>query len=917
MGSAKNEALIVTEIAAEHCYHAGMTPSPDPVFTHSLERADTATAPGLSTWSVLLGTIASAHHARAGQRSVVLLPFVQLLPMAKQQWLATQTSGLLPRFETSSSWAASLPPVALSAHDYRQNMAQDSLQARALLAAQGQSQHQDQIEALYRPLLDICAELAPLAAACPPAERSAWGQRWQTELPSLLPEGDFLNTERLLQASAAAWLGYSNFASDVLFSAAAGEQFEQLIVVQGLHPDPLASSLAAYWQNQGKTVLRLPFHAPLEISAPLPADSSPTLYACADGQDLLAHSALAVLQLLEQGCKPVALIAQDRHITRQLRATLEAQGAQIKDETGWKLSTTHAASHLLALLDAALQPASNPTQLAWLKACLPADHAALRQLETWLARAHTPLAQTAVARQAFSHAAGSKTDKAVLDAVLALLESLAQVQQLLPKSGRMAIGLWQERLAQALALHGQEAQLSRDEAGAQILRLVQQHCAHERPLSLQGFCTWLRDVLENAHFLSPTAPQQADVLVLPLAQMLGRSVAAVVWPGLDAQRLPLLPKQISSLSRAQRAALGLPSPEDLAAAQKQAFLLALQQPRPHLLWQTLEGEQALAPSPLLLAWQQTLALPNTPLPALPLHDFARQSVLPPQAQAGALRLPHISASAYEALRRCPYQFFASRLLGLKATAELDQDPDNSDWGQFVHATLLAFHQALQTQTQAQTPPPSAAELAALLQRCAQAQMQQLQADMGDAAALLLPHRHAWPQLAANYLAWLAADAPQGWGFAQGEFLPEPQRTLALDAPEAPLRLTGSIDRLDRHANGQLRVLDYKTSAADRLKTQVKNPQEDTQLPFYALLLGEDAQQVQSLAYLSLREQDATCTIEQSQWQEAATALEAGMQSDLNRIYAGSPMPALGSDSGACQYCEVRGLCRKGHWAELA
>ena len=115
--------------------------------------------------------IAAAHHRQAGQRSVVLLPFVQLLPAAKQHWLATQPSGLLPRFETTSSWAASLAPVALSAHDYRQNMAQDSLQARVLLAAQDPHQ----VEVLYRPLLDICAELAPLAAACPPPEHAGRG----------------------------------------------------------------------------------------------------------------------------------------------------------------------------------------------------------------------------------------------------------------------------------------------------------------------------------------------------------------------------------------------------------------------------------------------------------------------------------------------------------------------------------------------------------------------------------------------------------------------------------------------------------------------------------------------------------------------------------------------------------------------
>lgn len=878
-----------------------MTHSTAPI--PSLSPADTPTH-----WQALLGHIAAAHSRDTGTRTLVLLPFVQLLPAAKQHWLAQQAGGLMPRFETSSTWAASLPPVALGAQDFRQNMAHDSLQARALLAQSPSTK--GRIEALYTPLLELCAELAPLAASCPPAERMAWGQHWQNELPSLLPAGEFLNTERHLQATAAIWLGYSSFASDVLFSPHAGAQFEQLIVVQGLHPDPLSLSLAAFWQAQGKTVLHLPFAPPLSMEAALPPspEIAPTLYACADGQNLLAHSALQVLQLLEQGRKPVALIAQDRHATRQLRAMLEAQGARIKDDTGWKLSTTHAASRLLVLVEAALQPHNNAAQLAWLKASLPAQDPGLAQLQQLLARAYCPLAQTAAARKTLQALAGRHSSAQQLDALFAMLDSLAQLHGILPSGSPMPIQQWQERLTQALALHQQDAQLAQDEAGAQILRLLQQSYSHQRPLSLAAFVAWLRDVLENAHFLSPSAPQQPDVVLLPLAQMLGRSFAATVWPGVDAQRLPLLPKQKSSLSRAQRSALGLPSPEALAAAQQQAFLLTMQQAPICLLWQTLDGEQTLAPSPLLQAWQLAQGVSTSPLPALPLESRAAHAVAAPQAQAGALRLPHISASAYEALRRCPYQFFSRRLLGLQAADELEQDPDQSDWGQFVHATLLAFHQARQTQPEC--------DQQALLHSSAQTQMQRLAAELGSSSAhLLLPYRHSWPTLAANYLAWLAQDEALGWTFVQGEFMPEERRALALNAPEAPLPLTGSIDRLDQNSTGQLRVLDYKTARAGKLKTQVKNPYEDTQLPFYALLLGEQASQLSQACYLSVNDREAISTVAQNAWQDAAAALEQGIRQDLDRIYAGAAMPALGSEEGACQYCEARGLCRKGQWAD--
>jgi ATP-dependent helicase/nuclease subunit B len=864
-------------------------------------------APAALHWQALMQAIAQLHSAANHARTLVLLPFVQLLPSAKQAWLAQRSSGLMPRFETSSTWGASLPPVDTDGSSYTQNRAQDSLGARSLLG--NLASLKSEAESLCAPLLDLCAELAPLAASLPSsAARAEWGQRWAQELPSLLPAGDFLNTERSLQASAAAWLGLSNFASDALFSPAAGAQFDQLLLVQGLRPDPLGDALADFWQAAGKRVERLALLAPLAMNSPTPL---PHIYPCADGADLLAHSALAVLQHIERGEKPVALIAQDRHATRQLSAMLQAQGARIKDETGWKLSTTHAASLLWALLEAALQPQNNAAQIAWLHACLPSEHAGLAQLEKQLGRSHSTLTHNT------QNKGSAKNFFAKCPLALPLLDDLAALGSALPHSQKLPIADWQNRLHTALALHGQHSRLQQDEAGAQILRLIEQDYAHSRPISLRQFANWLRDVLENAHFLSPSAPQQPDVVVLPAAQLLGRNFAAVVWPGVDAKRLPLLPKSSSALSHAQRSAIGLPSAEDSAAAQQQAFLLALQQPRLTLLWQKMDGEQALAASPLLQAWQAAqgqhhpAALPHLPdLPHLPLISLPATPQLPPQAQAGALRLKHISASGYEALRRCPYQFFTQQLLGLRQEQELEQDPDHSDWGTLVHATLKAFHDARLAQPDA--------DASAQLATCAEAEMQTLmqQYSAGNAAQLL-PYRHSWPQLAAHYLAWLAQDESTDWRYAQGEYLPEPRPQLTLSAPEAPLPLTGRIDRLDRNAAGQLRVIDYKTGSSDKLKKLSKTPLEDTQLPFYALLLGEQQAQLDSALYLAVNEKDQAEEISQQHWQDAATALQTGMQSDFNRIYAGAPMAALGHEEKACQYCEARGLCRKGQWQPSA
>jgi ATP-dependent helicase/nuclease subunit B len=74
-----------------------------------------------------------------------------------------------------------------------------------------------------------------------------------------------------------------------------------------------------------------------------------------------------VLAHLAQGRSPVALIAQDRQLTRRVGAMLAERGIAMRDETGWKLSTTRAAAGLMSLLRAMPWDASTDAVLDWLK----------------------------------------------------------------------------------------------------------------------------------------------------------------------------------------------------------------------------------------------------------------------------------------------------------------------------------------------------------------------------------------------------------------------------------------------------------------------------------------------------------------------------------------------------------------------
>ncbi|MFZ1364274.1 MAG: PD-(D/E)XK nuclease family protein, partial [Brachymonas denitrificans] len=82
-------------------------------------------------WQRLLQQVAQqlASCGADPSRSVVLLPYAQLLPVARQQWALLPGAGLLPRFETTSNWAARRGPFLPGPDDLTADAAQGLLTA--------------------------------------------------------------------------------------------------------------------------------------------------------------------------------------------------------------------------------------------------------------------------------------------------------------------------------------------------------------------------------------------------------------------------------------------------------------------------------------------------------------------------------------------------------------------------------------------------------------------------------------------------------------------------------------------------------------------------------------------------------------------------------------------------------------------
>ena len=145
------------------------------------------------------------------------------------------------------------------------------------------------------------------------------------------------------------------------------------------------------------------------------------------------------------------------------------------------------------------------------------------------------------------------------------------------------------------------------------------------------------------------------------------------------------PEPAAGWTEAQRKLLGLPLRQDLEDAQRAAWRCALQAPRVDVLWHASDdtGEATLA-SPLV----QALALEGLGTPGADTRDAREERavpVLPPVVEAGALVPSKLSASSYEDLRRCPYRFFAMRMLGLKEAEEIEAEVDKRDFGTWLTA----------------------------------------------------------------------------------------------------------------------------------------------------------------------------------------------------------------------------------------
>jgi ATP-dependent helicase/nuclease subunit B len=860
----------------------------------------------LACWDVFVAQASRwcAQHRVSLRDAVVLVPFAQLLSPARSAF--GRLGGWLPRIETTHTLARALGPAArLHGMQLGGDRASDVLMAAQVLEAQADGRAWARRDPLgfdmaATLLAQTAADIMRAAAAIAPAQRAA---HWERARALLAPAPGPGAVQRWLSRTALEWAAQSTEpATDRLFALRPAAW----IVLQAGGRDELAHAVLAS-ADAATPCLVVDADPPPDrlLGAAMPS-AVPAFALCDSFEDEAQAAAAQAVAHLADGRSPVALIALDRVLVRRVRALLEAAGASVADETGWRLSTTRAAARLMALLRAADPQAGTDLLFDWLKGLpawpdepafgerVAALEAACRRLQVAridaLARSHEEALQSTFSRR-----------------VVALLQGLAAAPQ-------QPVASWLERLAQAAADCGLFGALQADDAGRQVLAALRLdrpaseradwlRSAGTRVMDLPALRAWIDGVLEAETFRPPAPLAGAQVVITPLAQSIWRPFAAVVVPGASDRHLGAPTPLHPLLPTALLAPLGLPDATTARHDEAAAFAHLVAAAPMTLLRRRLDGPEPLADSPLVERLRLELARRGQALAAWQdprlVHEVAVEPPPRPEPSAAALLPRRLSASAAEALRDCPYRFFALHVLRLREVDELDAEVEKRDYGTWLHDVLRDFHVC-------RPAPRSVAQDVEQLHDVGIARRDALGLDEAE----FLPFAASFAAFVPRYVDWLHGREAEGatWRDAEREL----QRALP-DLPDTQLH--GRIDRIDHRERPTAGddLIDYKTGNAQKLRDKVARPLEDTQLAFYAALLQPQAQGPLRAMYLALDSNRALDPIEHEDVAASADALVAGLTHDLQRLRGGAPMPALGTGA-SCDFCAARGLCRRDHWA---
>ncbi len=698
-------------------------------------------------------------------------------------------------------------------------------------------------------------------------------------------------------------------------------QYQPVIQLHQASNDPAHELLATAWANpEHDNNLRSRALA-FQIRYPhSPLQGKITLFAATGLEQEAQAVDVKVRQWLLDGKTRIAIVVQDRLVARRTRALLERAQVLVADETGWTFSTTTASTVVHRWLDNFAGHFYHSDLLDLLKSpYIFADWEVARRK-----RAVYELEQLLRHHQVVSRLENylKLAHRAAANEIIALLQRLAAAEQHLTHHPK-PITTWLDGLLSSLDALGICQGLALDIAGQQLLELLSR-LQREMATDSNDYCFvewrhWLNYQLEYATFRDATIT--SPVVFTHLANTRLRQFDGVIIAGADATHLPGATAISVFFNQGVRAQLGLATQRDkLDGLERDLIAVLANSDASVITWQSHHHAEAVPASPYVerlqtfhnIAYHD--ALQDNVFADILTHGWATlptgnttlapYDATPPCPPPPASLVPMvISASGYQSMMTCPYQYFARHILQLNPLDEIREELEKRDYGDIVHRILQDFHTSY--------PVISGIARDTLTRTLA------LVSDKHFATAIAADYLSyswalRWNALIPAYLDWQLTREAAGWRIAGGELVKT--RDISLEEGHT-LTVKGRIDRIDINPNGKLAILDYKTQSLDRLKKRLDIPGEDVQLPLYAWL-ADDPSHVDNATFLSLEKNDGHLKdigLEDN-LATLCTETHTRLTTLFNQIYRGTPLPAQGTAKN-CSYCEMRGLCRKDYWSE--
>ena len=622
--------------------------------------------------------------------------------------------------------------------------------------------------------------------------------------------------------------------------------------------------------------------------------------------------------LLQDKC-PIGIIANDRLLIRRIRAVLEAEGIRANDLGGWAFSTTCAATSIESLLDAVENDFQKESLLDLISSpFMPHTRSEesvdpVRSFRHRLQQ-HRNLTSGNLNRL-IDLALDPELDAQTLVTALTTLKDSHESFIKPLKFGEHSLHTFTSALLSVVDESGMRSCLQADIAGEQLLEVIESATISARnndiKISWPEWRQWLKNLLEHNYFIP--ADTDTRVTLCGFEHVDNTNFDYVILAGVEENRLLSRKPKNTFFNEKVRHELNLHTYQQLNAINFIRFRQLIEKSKHCLL--TAETEMQGEPQELCSwvklmelysnqAFQRSLQTSDISQLLDKYQEFRNRQInrsndraSRPRPGAPAELVPvNISASQYQTLVNCPYQYYAKYILDLRET-EISDEFEASDYGMLVHQALERFH----FDSKGKVIDLTSQDRNQLIDKLTETSILTFEKTLFPKSVT-----HGWLQRWITnipaYIDWLM-ERRKEWTPISGEHkLSQPLNDS--------ITIEGRIDRIDVQLKDHA-LVDYKSGGLPPDKSVKAG--EAVQLPFYALLDPH----VTRTEYLELAKQGAVSSksILEGETLEALKSQTAErLERLVEKILNSNQLPAHGQDT-ECRLCDYEGLCRKSHWSE--